>query len=79
MSFALVALFVARKAVPTKSQQYFYFTPKNKKKPRNPHGSEVSLFWRGREDLNLRGAFYTPYSLSRVCLMPLFIQLFSIL
>ena len=23
------------------------------------------LSWRGREDLNLRGAFYTPYSLSR--------------
>ena len=23
------------------------------------------MLWRGREDLNLRGAFYTPYSLSR--------------
>ena len=25
----------------------------------------VATLWRGREDLNLRGAFYTPYSLSR--------------
>ena len=25
----------------------------------------LSIPWRGREDLNLRGAFYTPYSLSR--------------
>ena len=25
----------------------------------------VAFCWRGREDLNLRGAFYTPYSLSR--------------
>ena len=25
----------------------------------------LAFSWRGREDLNLRGAFYTPYSLSR--------------
>ena len=30
----------------------------------NPYGFKV-FTWRGREDLNLRGAFYTPYSLSR--------------
>ena len=33
-------------------------------KKKDPRASDLGS-WRGREDLNLRGAFYTPYSLSR--------------
>ena len=41
------------------------FLPGNEKKPWNRCDSKVFHAWRGREDLNLRDAFYTSYSLSR--------------
>ena len=41
------------------------FSAKNEKKPWNRCDSKVFHAWRGREDLNLRDAFYTSYSLSR--------------
>ena len=45
-----------------KSQKRFL---RKTKKPWNRCDSKVFLIWRGREDLNLRDAFYTSYSLSR--------------
>ena len=42
----------------SKTRQY-------KRKSKGKHNVFSCYSWRGREDLNLRGAFYTPYSLSR--------------
>ena len=41
------------------------FPDGNSKERKKPATAGFFLIWRGREDLNLRGAFYTPYSLSR--------------
>ncbi len=41
------------------------FSGKDRKNLGSLDISRFSEVWRGREDLNLRGAFYTPYSLSR--------------
>ena len=37
----------------------------NKRRSKRKHNVFSCFFWRGREDLNLRDAFYTSYSLSR--------------
>ena len=47
--------------VPTGSPHRSHCVPMNI----NPCDSKVFHAWRGREDLNLRDAFYTSYSLSR--------------
>ena len=40
-------------------------TRRYKRKSKGKRNVFSCFSWRGREDLNLRGAFYTPYSLSR--------------